>query len=308
MNIIFMGTPDFAVPALKKLSENHAHRVVAVFTAPPKPQGRGLAVTPSPVHLLADNLNIPVYTPKTLRSQETLDLINTIAADIIVVVAYGFIVPKEILAAKKYGCLNIHPSKLPKYRGAAPLQRTIINGDSESAVCIMQMDEGLDTGDIILQQDIKLHNNITLTELHDLCANIGGDLLQKVLSNIEVLQRVKQGDSGVVYAHKLSKEEGKIDWRLSAFAIDCKIRGMNPWPGTYFEFNGEIIKILSAELVNSYGHGQMQPGTVLNDEFAVVCGDGMIKLLKVKPAGKKEMSGKDYLNGTRQTNYPFNIL
>ena len=252
-----MGTPEFAIPALSQLIDSTNHNVVAVFTQAPKAKGRGMKTTNSPVHVLAASNNIPVYTPKTLRDQEAAQLIDSIEADIIVVVAYGFIIPGNILKAKKYGCLNIHPSKLPKYRGAAPLQRTIINGEKESAVCIIQMDEGLDTGDIILQKDFSLEVTTTFPELHNLCASLGGYMLIEALNNIENLRKIKQSEEGASYAHKLTKDEGKINWQSTAFEIDCKIRGMNPWPGVYFEHNDKIIKILSAEY-NEHKHNALK--------------------------------------------------
>jgi methionyl-tRNA formyltransferase len=295
MNIIFMGTPDFALPALQKLVDSKDHNVAAVFTQRPKAKGRGMKLSNSPVHDLADSHNIPVHTPKTLRNNEALELINSIDADIIVVVAYGFIIPKNILEAKKYGCLNIHPSKLPKYRGAAPLQRTVINGEKETAICIMQMDEGLDTGDIILQKDLKLDDRITLPELHDKCAKIGGELLIEVLDNIDVLPRIKQSEEGLCYAHKLSKEEGKIDWSEDAFVIDCKIRGMNPWPGVYFEYDGKIVKIISATYTEKK-HNFLS-GKIIGKNCEVACGSGTLIIESLKPEGKKQMPAADFLRG-----------
>lgn len=315
MKVIFMGTPDFAVPALKALIYSNDHQVVAVFTASPKPKGRGLKVIKSPIHILAEQNNIDVYTPKSLRKGDAADIIDSIKADIIVVVAYGFIIPEGILESKKYGCLNIHPSKLPKYRGAAPLQRTIINGDKETAVCIMQMDVGLDTGDIIMQQDIDLDNKITLMELHDKCANIGADLLIKTLDNIDDLPKIKQSEEGLLYAEKLSKEEGEVNWNDTAFQIYCKIRGMNPWPGVFFEHNGVIIKILEAEIIDETkdkvdkgAANIIIPGSIMNDNFDVKCGDGALRLIKIKPSGKSEMSAKDYLRGSKNTNFMSNRL
>lgn len=295
MNIIFMGTPDFAVPALQNLIDSKTHNVVAVFTATPKAKGRGLKLVNSPVHSLALNNNIPVYTPTTLKNEAALELINSINADIITVVAYGFIIPQNILDAKKYGCLNIHPSKLPKYRGAAPLQRTIINGETETAVCIMQMDAGLDTGDVLLEKNLNLNPRITLQELHDQCAQIGGEMLIKTLDNIETLPRKKQADSGLSYAHKLSKEEGLVDWNESAFTIDCKIRGMNPWPGVYFKYDQKIIKILFADYTNKE-HNSL-PGELLGNIFEVACGKGTLIVKSLKPSGKPEMLATDYLKG-----------
>ncbi|MDP5110536.1 MAG: methionyl-tRNA formyltransferase [Rickettsiaceae bacterium] len=295
MNVIFMGTPDFAVPSLQNLISLKEHNVVAVFSQRPKSKGRGMKIAKSPVHELADLYKIPVYTPSTLRKNESFELIDSISADIIVVVAYGFIIPKNILESKKYGCLNIHPSKLPKYRGAAPLQRTIIEGEKETAVCIMQMDEGLDTGDIILQENFALGPRITLQELHDKCAQIGAKLLLKTLNNIETLPRIKQSDAGVTYAHKLTKEESLINWNDSAFKIDCMVRGMNPWPGVFFEFKNKKIKILETEYSN-IDHS-FKIGQILNKSFDIACAKGILHIKSVKPEGKPQMSAKAYLNG-----------
>lgn len=299
-----MGTPDFAVPSLRAIIESSYHQVVSVFTSPPKPRDRGLKTIKSPIHNLAEEHGIEVYTPTSLRKGNAAEIIENIDADIIVVVAYGFIVPANILESKKYGCLNIHPSKLPRYRGAAPLQRTIINGDKETAVCIMQMDEGLDTGDIILQQNIELDNKITLQELHDKCAQIGADLLIETLDNIDTLPRIKQSEEGVLYAEKLSKEEGLVDWNNPVDIIDCMVRGMNPWPGVYFENNGNIIKILEAEIIASENKqsnpDEIIPGEIINDNFDVQCGKGILRLIKVKPSGKSEMTGRDYLRGMKR--------
>ena len=293
-----MGTPDFAVPTFEKILESKDHNIKAVFTAPPKPKGRGMNIEKSSIHKKALNHNIPIYTPKTLRNKESLELIESILADIIVVVAYGLIIPGNIISSKKFGCLNIHPSKLPKYRGAAPLQRTIINGDKESAVCIMQMDEGLDTGDVILSQKLPLHHRITLQELHNKCAMIGAELLIKTLNDIETLPRIAQNNDGVVYAHKLTKEEGLIDWKKSAYEIDCMVRGMNPWPGAYFKMNDKIIKIIESDY-NETSHNY-HPGTIINDKdnkFKMACGSGILHIKIVQPAGKNKMQGEDFLRG-----------
>ena len=290
-----MGTPEFAVPALRHLISSSNHKIKAVFTRAPKAHGRGMKLTNSPIHDLALSHNIDVYTLKTLRNEEAVKLIDSIRADIIIVVAYGFIIPKNILTAKKYGCLNIHPSKLPKYRGAAPLQRTIINGETETSVCIMQMDEGIDTGDIILQKDLILNSKITFPELHDQCAQIGGTLLLEVLENIENLPRVRQSESGVSYADKLTKEEAKVDWHDSAFNIDCKIRGMIPWPGAYFIHDSKTIKILDATWTNN--EHKSNPGEILNSDFEVACGSGTLIIKYLKPEGKPKMLATDYLRG-----------
>ncbi len=298
MNIIFMGTPEFATSPLKALLESKIHKVVAVFSQRPKPKGRGMKIAESPVHQLASSYHIPVYTPSTLRNEEADRLVKSIEADIIIVTAYGFIIPKNILEAKKYGCLNIHPSDLPKYRGAAPLQRTIINGETETAVCIMQMDEGLDTGDIILEQKFPISDKITFTELHNKTSNLGAEMLIKALDNIDKIKALKQSEEGILYAHKLSKEESKINWSEPAFVIDCKIRGMNPWPGVYFEHKGKKIKIIQAEYFN-VDH-EYDPGLLLNNDinsFEVACGKGILRILNLQPEGKKIMNAKDYLLG-----------
>lgn len=292
-----MGTPDFAIPALKAIINSKNHKIAAVFSQQPKAKGRGMVVQMSPVHAESSAHNIPVYTPTTLKTPAALELINSIPADIIVVVAYGFIIPQNILEAKKYGCLNIHPSKLPKYRGAAPLQRTIINGDRESAVCVMQMDAGLDTGDIILQQDFPVSSKITFKELHDKCATIGAELLIQVLDNIETLPRLKQLDQNIVYAHKLTKNESKVNWQDSAFKIDCMVRGMNPWPGVYFEYNNTRLKIIESEFIDR--QHELVPGTIINEKFEVACGTGVLRIIKIQPENKPKMSAEDFLRGVR---------
>ncbi len=295
MKIIFMGTPDFAVPTLKALI-NSPHEIVAVFTQAPKPKGRGLELTESPVHLLAKAYNIPVYTPPTLKHpqyyQEALD----IDADVIIVVAYGFIIPQIILDAKKYGCLNIHPSKLPKFRGAAPLQRTIMSGDTETAVCIMQMDAGVDTGDIIMQENFTIAHDISLKQLHDLCADKGATLLLQTLDNIDTLPRIKQNEEGASYAHKLSKEEGKIDWQKSAKQIECQIRGMNPWPGAFSNYGDMQVKILDATSHNK--EHNFTPGTILPKELMIACGSGMLEIKQIQKPGKKAMDFDEFLRGS----------
>lgn len=293
-----MGTPEFAVPALEVLYNAKNHQVVAVFTAKPKPKGRKMQIVKSAIHEKAIEYGIAVHTPTSLKTPEQADLINSIEADIIVVVAYGFIIPQNILEAKKYGCLNIHPSKLPKYRGAAPLQRTIINGDKETAICVMQMDEGLDTGDIILQENLLLDFRISLLELHDKCSIIGAKLLLEVLDNIDTLPRIPQNETTkVIYAHKLKKEEGEINWQDDAYLIDCKIRGMQPWPGVFFIHQGKNLQITKADY--SDNNHDYPIGTIINDRFDVACGKGILHVKTVKPSGKKEMPAVDYLRGIK---------
>lgn len=321
MKVIFMGTPDFALPTLKALINSKNHQVSAVFTAAPKLQGRGLKEVNSPVHNLAIKHAIPVYTPSSLRGEEATNLISSIEADIIVVIAYGFIIPASILTAKKYGCVNIHPSDLPKYRGAAPLQRTIINGEKTTAVCIIQMDEGIDTGDILLKEDLELNPRITLPELHDICAELGASLLIQTLDQITNLPKIKQSQDNSSYAKKLTKEEGRINWKESAWQIDCRIRGMNPWPGVFFEHDGKIIKILEAHSLNDgdvsksnaskitldteptpppSSQNQLSAtnaGLVLDDMLTIACGHGRLLITKLQQEGKKPLSTQEFLRG-----------
>ncbi|RYE06164.1 MAG: methionyl-tRNA formyltransferase [Rickettsiaceae bacterium] len=296
MKVILMGTPPFAVPSLDRLIKSNNHQVVSVFTQQPKAKDRGLKETKSPVHVLADSNNIPVYTPENLKNIAVVDLIASISADIIVVVAYGFIIPKIVLTLKHYGCLNIHPSSLPKYRGAAPLQRTIINGEHTTAVCIMQMNEGLDTGDIILKENISVAPNITLNSLHDQCASLGAELLIKALDNIDFLLPYPQSEQGISYAHKLTKEEAKVKWHESAYQINCKVRGMNPWPGVYFEYNNKVIKILEANYLDTQHNSII--GQVLDDQLTIACGKGILMITKLQQSNKKAMHTEDFLRGT----------
>ncbi len=289
-----MGTPDFAVPALEGLI-NSPHEVVAVFTQAPKPKGRGLALTPSPVHELANKHNITVYTPPTLKKEEYYQQVLNIEADIITVVAYGFIIPRIILDAKKHGCLNIHPSKLPKFRGAAPLQRTIMSGDTETAVCIMQMDDGIDTGDILLREDFPIPSDISLQELHDLCTAKGAKLLLQTLDQIDTLPHIKQSEEGASYAHKLSKEEGKIDWNEPAEVIERKIRAMNPWPCAYSDCQDMQVKILEAKACNQ--EHSFVPGAITRKESMIACGKGVLEVKLIQKPGKKAMSFAEFLRG-----------
>lgn len=292
-----MGTSAFSLPILKILL-NSEHEVIAIFTAKPKPQGRGLKLSPSPIGAFAADKNIPIYTPDSLRKPEVFDLIDNIEADIIVVVAYGFIIPKNILWAKKYGTLNVHPSLLPKYRGAAPLQRAIINGDDKTAVCIMQMDEGLDTGDVILSEELTITPRMTLIELHDICANIGAKLMLEVLNNIEKLPRYKQDNKGIVYAHKLTKEEGLINWSKEAKIIDCQVRGMSPWPSAYFNYRNIVVKVL--EVYQSDIIHSNEPGKIIAEPLVVACGSNTaLNIVKVQAAGSKALSAAEFVRGIR---------
>lgn len=259
-----------------------------------------MKIVESPTYKLAVAHNIPVHTPSDLKSEETLRLISSINADIIIVIAYGHIIPKSILNAKKYGCLNIHPSDLPKYRGAAPIHHTIIQGETKTAVCIIKMDEGLDTGEILSRQEFNISNKITFRELHDKTAELGAVMLLELLknNNIDRIVPMMQHESkeGQKYAYKLSKEESKVDWNESAFLIDNKVRAMNPWPGIFFEYQGKRIKIIEAEAI-LLDH-KNDPGTViryLNNFFVIACGKDILKIIRVQPENRKVIDARQYL-------------
>ncbi len=293
-----MSSSGFGVPALKKLLDktNHNHEVVAVFTHPPKPKGRGLKFVKSEIHQIAEEYSIEVCTPNNLKSKENQDLVNNIDADIIVVVSYGFIIPLAILESKKYGCINIHPSALPKYRGAAPLQYTILNGDTRTAVCIMQMDVGIDTGDILLRKDFDISDRINFPQLHEITSEIGAEMLIEVLNKIDIIPRMKQPLEEASYASKITKDMGKIDWNETAESIDRKVRAMNPYPSSYFYYNNSMIKVLSSSYRNETH--QMQPGTAINDNLEIACKDGVLVIEELQLEGRKAMKVKEFLRGT----------
>lgn len=294
MKVIFMGTPDFAVPTLKLLAQNH--EVIAVYTQAPKPAGRGQSETLSPIHQLAIELNIPVYTPKTLRKSEPQEEFASLKADAAVVIAYGLILPREVLSAPKYGCINIHPSLLPKFRGAAPMQRTILAGEKETAMCIMKMDEGIDTGDILMMKKIPLDNDITYAQLSDSMAHLGAQMLIQTIAQIDSITSQKQSEDGTCYAPKISKEEAELDWNISAELLCRKVRALNPWPGTFFYSNGEKIKVLSAKAENS-AH-DYSPGTIVDEKHLIIaCNEGLFQPLIVQRPGKKPMATADLLRG-----------
>lgn len=288
-----MGTPEFAVPTLEALQKKH--QVVAVYTQAPKPAGRGHKQTFSPIHELAIKLNIPVYTPKTLRNEVAQKEFTAIEADCVVVVAYGLILPKEVIASCRYGCINIHPSLLPLFRGAAPLQRTILAGVTQTAMCIMQMDEGVDTGDILLMEKLPLDEEITYLELSIKMAKLGAKLLLEVLDNIDNITPQKQiGESS--YANKITKEEGELHWHESSEVLMRKIQALNPWPGTYFYSNGEKIKVSAARKYDEQHN--YQPGTIIDKKnFIIACSQGAIQPLILQRPGKKAIKLEEFLRG-----------
>jgi methionyl-tRNA formyltransferase len=294
MKVIFMGTSDFAVPALEALY-NSDHELLAVICRPPAQSGRGHKLTPSPVQQRAEELALKVLHPKSLRKEEAQTLIRDIGADIIVVAAYGNILPKEVLEICKYGCLNIHPSMLPRWRGAAPVERTILAGDTMTSVCVMQMDEGLDTGDILMQIDVAINERETSASLRKMTSEIGAKLLLETLPNLANIKPQKQKESGITYADKLQKEEGRIIWNESVEIIDRKIRGFNPWPGSFFEYKGEQIKIIEACCVKQ--DVSEKPGLITDDQLTIACKDGVVQPKVLQRPGKRAMTLKEILNG-----------
>jgi methionyl-tRNA formyltransferase len=297
MKLAFLGTSEFAVPALGALVEA-GHDVVAVYTRAPKPAGRGQQERRTPVHELALSLDLAVYTPKGLRSDDEAAAFKALDLDAAVVVSYGHILPKTFLDAPVLGCINIHGSLLPRWRGAAPIHRAILAGDAETGVTIMRMDEGLDTGPMLLAERTPISAADTAESVHDRLAELGGRLIVSTLDALVVktIEPVPQPDDGVSYAHKLGKEEGALDWRRPAAELERKVRAFHPWPGTWFDVEGERIKVLGAALALAAG----APGTVSigRDGFPVVaCGVGGVKLLKLQRAGKSAQAADAFLRG-----------
>ena len=297
MKIAFLGTSEFAVPALQALVDA-GHDVVAVYARAPKPAGRGQQERKTPVHRLADTLGLPVRTPKTLKTDEEAAAFKALDLDAAVVVSYGHILPKAFLEAPVLGCINIHGSLLPRWRGAAPIHRAILAGDAETGVTIMRMDEGLDTGPMLLAESTSISAADTAETVHDRLAELGGRLIVSTLDALvgKTIEPVPQPDDGVTYAHKLGKEEGALDWRRPAAELERKVRAFHPWPGTSFDVGGERIKVLGAALTLASG----APGTVSigRDGFPVVaCGVGGLKLLKLQRAGKSAQAADAFLRG-----------
>ncbi|NOJ46601.1 methionyl-tRNA formyltransferase [Bradyrhizobium archetypum] len=300
LRLVFMGTPDFAVPTLLELVA-HGHEVVAVYTRAPKPGGRrGLHLQPTPVEQEARRLGIPVLTPATLKTPEALAEFQAQNADAAVVVAYGMILPQAILDAPRYGCFNLHASLLPRWRGAAPINRAIMAGDAETGVMVMKMDVGLDTGDVAMAERLAITDAMTAADLHDALAPLGADLMVRAMGGLERggLQLTRQSEDGVTYAAKIEKAEAKIDWKRPAREVLRHIHGLSPFPGAWCEIATEAeparIKILRCEPADGSG----APGEVLDDRLTVACGDGAIRILELQREGKARMKAADFLRGT----------
>ncbi|MGN6460407.1 MAG: methionyl-tRNA formyltransferase [Pseudolabrys sp.] len=298
MRLIFMGTPDFAVPTLMEIA-GRGHEVVAVYTRAPKPKGRGMDMQETPVARAAHALGIPVYTPVTLKSEEAQSAFQTLVreqeVDAAVVVAYGMILPKAVLDAPPLGCFNVHASLLPRWRGAAPIHRAVIAGDTETGVTIMKMDEGLDTGDMVLIDRLPIDADATTGQLHDALARLGADLMVRALAALErgSLTATPQPAEGVTYAAKLTNAETRIDWAKPARAVHDHIRGLSPFPGAWFDLDGVRVKVLRS----SRADGNGVPGAVIDDKLTIACGDGAVRLLNVQRAGKQPMNAEDFLRG-----------
>jgi methionyl-tRNA formyltransferase len=287
-----MGTPDFSVPALDALVAA-GHEIAAVYTQPPRPAGRGQKDRPSPVHLRAEALGLPVRHPKTLRTPEAQAEFAVLHADIAVVVAYGLILPKPVLDAPRHGCLNIHASLLPRWRGAAPIHRAILAGDAETGVCIMQMEEGLDTGPVLLRAATPIGPTDTTGDLHDRLAALGARLIVDALARLPDLAPEPQPEDGVTYAAKIDKAEAAIDWTRPASEIDRQIRGLSPFPGAWTTLEGRRLKLLRSRLAD----GQGAPGEVLHG-LTIACGAGAADILEVQAEGRARQDAASFLRGT----------
>ena len=296
MRVVFMGTPDFSVPALERIATEH--EVVAVVTQKDKPKGRGMSVSYTPVKESALKLNIPIYQPDKVKEESFVEELRELNPDVIVVIAFGQILSNDILTLPKYGCINVHASLLPKYRGAAPIQWAVIDGEEKSGVCTMKMDEGLDTGDIIDVDEITLDPKETGGSLFDKLSKLGGELILKTLQNLEFGKAtfIKQDDSKSTYAKKMTKELGHIDFTKDAESIERLIRGLNPWPSAFTYLDGKVMKIWDADVVDAGG----VPGTVISedkDSFVIATGSKALKVNELQLEGKKRMKASDFLNG-----------
>ncbi|MEQ8355758.1 MAG: methionyl-tRNA formyltransferase [Kiloniellaceae bacterium] len=303
MRLAFMGTPDFAVPTLKAL-DAAGHQIAAVYAQPPRPAGRGQRARISPVQALAEQRGWQVRTPTSLKPVAVKADFVALQLDAAVVVAYGLLLPREVLEAPRLGCINVHASLLPRWRGAAPIQRAILAGDAETGVTVMQMEAGLDTGPLLLQRRVPITATTTAQTLHDRLAELGAATINEALAGLDsgVLQPVAQPDEGVLYAEKLNKAEGRLDWSLDAEDLARRVRAFTPWPGAYFEVAGakgrERVKVLAAAVLPPDSHEPAgPPGTVLDGAGTVVCGKGALRLKSLQRAGKAPLEAAAFLRG-----------
>jgi methionyl-tRNA formyltransferase len=302
MRVVFMGTPEFAARLLNEII-SRGHEVVAVYTQPPRPAGRGMAEKKSAVHLLAESLKLPVRTPKSLKGAEAQADFAAPDADVAVVAAYGLLLPQPILDAPRYGCLNLHGSLLPRWRGAAPIQRAIMAGDAESGVMVMKMEAGLDTGPVALTAKTPIDAEMTAGELHDRLAELGAPLMAQALDLLAKgeLHFTPQAEDGACYARKIEKSEARIDWRRSAQDLHNLVRGLSPFPGAFFEADlghgVERVKVLRVRMEDGKG----APGVALDNDGLIACGAGALRLLRVQRAGKGEMDFEEFARGRRLT-------
>ena len=298
LRLVFMGTPDFAVPTLTGLI-GAGYEVAGVYTQPPRPAGRGMAERKSPVHGVADQAGLPVLTPTTLKDAAAQAELAGLGADVAVVVAYGLILPKPVLEAPRHGCLNLHGSYLPRWRGAAPIQRAILAGDTETGIMVMRMDEGLDTGPVCLGERVPIGADMTAGELHDEMATLGADLMLRALAALArgSLDCTPQPEEGASYAPKIEKAETRIDWARPAGEVHNHIRGLSPFPGAWCELERagkrERVKILRAERADGAG----APGEALDDALRIACGEGTVRLTQLQRAGKQPAAAGDFLRG-----------
>lgn len=290
MRVVFMGTPEFSVPSLEALSEA-GHTICGVYSQPPRPAGRGKKDRLTPVHARADALGLKVRTPVSLKDAEAeLAALN---ADVAVVVAYGLLLPQAVLNVPRLGCLNIHASLLPRWRGAAPIHRAIMLGDTETGVCIMQMEAGLDTGPVLLRRSVPIGAQDTMGALHDRLSELGAALIVAALERYDTLTPEPQSDQGVTYAQKIDKAEARLDWTASAEEVDRKIRGLSPFPGAWVEVQGQRLKFLASRVVDGAGN----PGEVLDDQLTIACGTGAVQVLRLQRAGKGPQDSTEFLRG-----------
>jgi methionyl-tRNA formyltransferase len=296
MKIIFMGTPDFSVPALQRLHQ--AHDIAAVYCQPPRPAGRGKADREGPVHLAADALGLPVHHPVSLRSETAQQIYAAHAADIAVVVAYGLILPQAVLDMPRLGCLNIHASLLPRWRGAAPIHRAVMAGDDQTGICIMRMEAGLDTGAVLMRQAIPIGAEDTTGDLHDRLADLGASLVVQTLTDLPNVVTTPQSDDGITYATKIDKAEARVDWTRPAIEVDRQIRGLSPFPGAWCLIGHERVKLLRSRLAA----GSAAPGQILSG-LTIACGDGAVEVTDAQREGKRPMKAAEFLRGIGQISH-----